>query len=296
MNHLTDRQLASFSAGIMSPGDLLAADDHLAGCEACRDRLAAGLPEPPWIERAPSPSEVEDLARFRALVDSTPQRRRVWIRPLAMAAGVAAIAIGVGLWQRNDIPPQYRPLVNSARQTRSIAEPPILAQLRGSPPSQLRGSAEPAAVRLLSPVGVVTASDRPTFRWEGALGAAGYVVSVFDARYQEVARSPALATTEWQPPISLQRGESYSWQIEAGVPMPPNREARFAVLAQDAADRIEAVRRESGSHLLIGLLYAREGVLDLAIAELRQAQSANPRDDSVRSLLQSAENLSAAKQ
>jgi hypothetical protein len=37
-------------------------------------------------------------------------------------------------------------------------------------------------------------------------------VSVFDARYQEVARSPALTGTEWQPPTSLKRGESYSWQ------------------------------------------------------------------------------------
>jgi hypothetical protein len=45
-----------------------------------------------------------------------------------------------------------------------------------------------------------------------APGATSYVVSVFDARYQEVARSPALTGTEWQPPTSLKRGESYSWQ------------------------------------------------------------------------------------
>jgi anti-sigma factor RsiW len=36
--HLTDEQLARFAAGAGTPEDVLAVDDHLAACAACRDR------------------------------------------------------------------------------------------------------------------------------------------------------------------------------------------------------------------------------------------------------------------
>src|SRR5690242_8389860 len=41
MTHLDDATLAKIRDGVLSPSALLAADDHLAGCEICRARFAA---------------------------------------------------------------------------------------------------------------------------------------------------------------------------------------------------------------------------------------------------------------
>ena len=38
--HLTDEQIARYRGRTLAPADLLAADDHLAGCDRCRNRLA----------------------------------------------------------------------------------------------------------------------------------------------------------------------------------------------------------------------------------------------------------------
>lgn len=42
-SHLTDEQIARYRGRTLAPADLLDADDHLAGCESCRERLASGL-------------------------------------------------------------------------------------------------------------------------------------------------------------------------------------------------------------------------------------------------------------
>ena len=39
-SHLTDEQIARYRGRMLAPADLLDADDHLAGCVACRHRLA----------------------------------------------------------------------------------------------------------------------------------------------------------------------------------------------------------------------------------------------------------------
>jgi hypothetical protein len=39
-SHLTDEQIARYRGRTLAPADLLDADDHLAGCGTCRDRLA----------------------------------------------------------------------------------------------------------------------------------------------------------------------------------------------------------------------------------------------------------------
>src|SRR5438874_2510936 len=42
IEHLSDEQLERYHGRGMSPEELLAADDHAARCEACRQRLEAG--------------------------------------------------------------------------------------------------------------------------------------------------------------------------------------------------------------------------------------------------------------
>lgn len=289
MTHLTNTQLDAFRAGTLSAPDLLAVDEHLESCESCRDRLAAGLGEPPGVEHLSfeelqSPGEqarlhlaacamcrreAEELAEFRVQIDG---RRRTWVVPLATAAGVAVLAISASLWMRSRTTTELAPA--------SIEPPAILAQLRSGRPTMLRGTPAPESFRLLAPLGTVVLSDRPSFRWTALPGAVSYQVAIYDMSYGEVARSPELSITEWQPTVPLHRGAIYSWQVEAkrdGVnlhaPVPPAPEARFAVLSEDATRRIDEARRAHASHLQLGLLYAHEGVVDLAVEELKQANA-----------------------
>ena len=73
-------------------------------------------------------------------------------------------------------------------------------------------------------------------------GASRYQVAIFDARFEEVARSEAITGTEWTPARPLPRGVTLSWQLTATTargavqaPVPPAPEARFRVA--DAAQR-----------------------------------------------------------
>ena len=43
--HLSEQLIDTYRAGRLSPGELLALDDHLAACDACRQRLNSALPQ-----------------------------------------------------------------------------------------------------------------------------------------------------------------------------------------------------------------------------------------------------------
>jgi len=104
--------------------------------------------------------------------------------------------------------------------------------------------------------------------------------------------------TAWTVTPPLARGQSYSWQVKAikdgqqfQAPKPPAPQARFRVLGGQQADEIVRARRSYGSsHLVLGLMYARAGLLDEAARELRALQSANPNSDVARRLLASIQN------
>jgi hypothetical protein len=102
------------------------------------------------------------------------------------------------------------------------------------------------------------------------------VVAVFDDNFEKMAESPALATPEWQPDQPLARGRIFNWQVTAKVggatvraPVPPAAEARFEVVPDEGAARIEAARREHPqNHLLLAVLCAQTGALDDSAKEL----------------------------
>jgi Flp pilus assembly protein TadD len=68
--------------------------------------------------------------------------------------------------------------------------------------------------------------------------------------------------------------------------VPPAGEARFAVLDEKQAGRIQAVRNgEHRSHLLLGVLYAQAGLVPEARVELRKLEVENPDSAVVKRLL-----------
>jgi hypothetical protein len=104
---------------------------------------------------------------------------------------------------------------------------------------------------------------------------------------------PASATT-WTPHEPLSPNETYEWEVEAlkdgetlaKSPAPPEPEARFRVL--DAASRIalQQVREKWGaSHLVMGLAYARTGLVAEARREFEELARENPRSPLPKNLL-----------
>ncbi len=115
MSHVDDGKLHTYLDGECGERERQQIEDHLAGCEVCRERLdearmasqsASGLlaelepsavPAPPW-------SELEHRAAARQ--QSTP--RKAWVRPGMAWAAVMALAFGVG-WLSNSymsLPPE----------------------------------------------------------------------------------------------------------------------------------------------------------------------------------------------
>jgi hypothetical protein len=124
-------------------------------------------------------------------------------------------------------------------------------------------------------------------------GADGYVVEVYDDKFNQVASSPQLDSNKWTVQMPLTRGVVYSWQVKAikdgrefVSPRPPSPQAKFHILDKGKAIEISQARRTyASSHLTMGLLYAQAGLLDEAEQEFRALQKANPGSALVRMLL-----------
>lgn len=159
-----------------------------------------------------------------------------------------------------------------------------------------RESASPPPFELISPIGIIVQSDRPTLRWQALEGATSYMVAVFDRNSKPVASSERLSTTEWTLPAPLPRGEIYSWRafairnemwIESPRAQGPN--VSFKVLEEAKAKEIEETRRLApGSHLALGVQYARAGLIAEAEKEFRELANKNPDSPAVHQLLATA--------
>jgi hypothetical protein len=252
----------------------------------------------------PCREEVADLAEFRSSLlpaatrlSAAPRRRLpVW---LAAAAAVVLAAGAAWWWDNAHRPPD---LVAMALATGELNVPgPILA-LRGAP-SVVRGSAAAASFALLAPLGTAVVDDRPRFTWNPLAGASAYRVAIFASGFRKVRESAWLASSEWTPPESLERGQVYSWEVTARMgtaedsptvraPSLSDPEARFQVMdAAEAADLERALREHPESHLLLGVLFARAGALDLAEQELALHVTANPQSAQAARLLEKVRTL-----
>jgi len=339
--HITDEQIAQFRDRTLAPAELLELDEHIAGCPACRDRLAAGVNPFKEIrtlrtdvaghlrydeivafsEGSATPeqrahlqqcamcqAEVQDLSRFRTELHDTPRAPRrapvvpitswkKWTLPAAIAAGVVLIA-GGAVWNARrhqtqetattapkstdaPLPPAEQALLDRAMAANRLDRASVLDQLIVKPGTLLGSSSESASFDLLSPVGTTVLTDRPTMRWTPLVGAASYVVSIFDAKFEKLAESPALTGTDWKVSTALPRGQVLIWQVTADragrrirAPQPPAPEARFEVVTEDVANHIAAIEQQHpGNSLLRAVLFANAGALDEAEEALRAMDS-----------------------
>jgi hypothetical protein len=105
-------------------------------------------------------------------------------------------------------------LVKTALSTQRVKPAPSVSDLIGTK-QVLMGGTDGNSFSLLSPVGAVLQTDRPTFRWSPLSGASFYVVTVYDAAVNAAATSPQLSGTEWVVPHPLKRGGVYTWEVAA---------------------------------------------------------------------------------
>lgn len=185
---------------------------------------------------------------------------------------------GVDQW-----PSEYQRLAREALTVQRVEKSPLLAGLSRPVSSLMGGDDEGRRFAAIEPAGKVTLTNRPTFRWSRLSGATGYIVEVYDAQFNQALSSPLLTSDSWVAP-PLARGQVYSWQVKAIrdgqefiAPRPPAPQAKFRILDQATTAEIARARRDyASSHLLLGLLYARAGLIAEAEAEFRALQKANP--------------------
>lgn len=296
--------LTAYVDGTLDREELDAVQAHIDGCRRCR----------------------EDAADLRAAASTLQQPRRSWIAAAAAAAAAVAIIATTLLIRKEhavrpappvsetvtqttapappaETPapapapvhayarPEWRAAVAEALRDGAIAMPAALADLQVRP-DQERAPSDRVTARL-EPTGVILDATRPRFRWTATQGAT-YLVSVFDEGAL-VMESPELSEATWRPDRALARGRPYQWQVEVRLdatrvilPAPPAPPALFRVLDARAHEELEHARAtHAGEPLLLGVLYARNGLRAEAERELRRVDT-----EDGRRLLRSVEEWS----
>jgi hypothetical protein len=155
-----------------------------------------------------------------------------------------------------------------------------------------------SSFRPLSPVGVVISNDRPTLRWKPLGGATSYMVTLFDADFNRIAKSESQAATEWRVTVPLRRGRVYSWEVtalkdgqEITAPVAPAPRAQFKILESERLEELASLEKQRPvSHLTLGVMYARAGLLDEAEREFQRLLRENPRLLLARNLLRTVQS------
>ena len=197
------------------------------------------------------------------------------------------------------LPPAVQNLVGHSLRTASVQTPRSLDSLRNGASGVLMGGDAGAGgvpFALVSPVGKILREQRPVLRWRALAGAASYTVVIVNADFKQVAQSEKLTATEWTPPLPLERGATYFWQVtaiepngrESTSPAPTAPQAKFQVLDARTFDHLKSFAAlHPDSHLALGVLYAKAGLLDEAGNEFEKLVKQNPRSPVARKLLQS---------
>ncbi|HYE74807.1 MAG TPA: hypothetical protein VEF04_15820, partial [Blastocatellia bacterium] len=184
-------------------------------------------------------------------------------------------------------------LAANALRVGQVETPAELKQL-SSPGSGLMGTSRDETFRLISPTGKIVASNRPTLQWQALSGASSYVVTIANPQTNFVLSSETITTTQWKPTEPLPRGQTYTWQVtaikdgkETKSPLPDAPDAQFRILSQREFDEIaQAEKAYVGNHLMLGLVYARKGLLSESEIHFNALLAANPQSQVAKRLLQ----------
>lgn len=198
-----------------------------------------------------------------------------------------------------NVSPVLRDEIVAALNGKDIAPPPFYTsddsatiKTRGSKPEGVTNS-----ISLLSPVNKTIRTDTPTFEWEsGSISngelTAEYQVSVVDEEFNLIAQSPVLKETEWKIETPLVRGKKYRWQVKVFTnaddelqSSAPDKGASFKILSESEDIEIAESEKRLKSHLALGVMYLKAGLLDEAEREICALQKLNPKSEQIKRLL-----------
>jgi hypothetical protein len=191
------------------------------------------------------------------------------------------------------LPNRYRQAVKDVLKAGQVSLPPVIARLRSGSETMMSGNAGESGFNLVSPVGIVVETNRPRFRWKSFSDAVEYEVSVSDVRGEVIERG-TVPDTDWRPASPLVRGRVYHWQVraitkdgrEVKSPSVGQPDAKFKVMDQNQLDELERARKVySSSHLVLGTIYAKAGLVNEARREFRALLAANPESQISRRIL-----------
>jgi hypothetical protein len=256
-------------------------------------------------EYAATNKTVENLqAQLQDLQQSTlqtvkPEEGNSILIALNDGAGQITLDKAGNLTGLTTLAPVYQQMVKTSLLSERVQTPASIGNLTGRAGTLLGGSGEGVAFALLSPVGTNISPERPTFHWVAVKGATQYLVAVYDEDFNWVATSQPITATSWTTTTTLKRGATYFWQVSAmkdgneiKSPVPPAPEAKFRIIEPAKANELAQLKKRSGnSHLAIGLIYAREGLLDDAEREFATLLQANPKSELARKLLNNVKAL-----
>jgi hypothetical protein len=195
-----------------------------------------------------------------------------------------------------------RQYVARAALSEQIVPSDVLRRLSGEPGSVRGNNDGSQGFRLLYPVRRVVTEARPVFRWESLPGVSSYRVYVLDQDGNGVSQSEELppTQTQWEASASLRRGQIFSWVVTALVdgkkvvsPSASAPEIKFAVLSRADFKELSQLKK-SNSHLVLGVFYARVGLLNEAEREFEGLVELNPQSELPRKLLQSVRTIRKA--
>jgi hypothetical protein len=286
--HLRSETLFGYEHRLLTPEELTAVFAHTAQCADCRLALAARM-------------NVNEMAADAQALLASPPQSTVRQFPRYVAAAALIVVSATAFWYSRSHPAASTesPAVEQALRTGHMELPQFLGELQ--PRRQvLMGGPDAPAAQILSPRGTAVAGLPVEFRWQPLAGDWTYQVRVFTLTGDPVTTSPDVVTPYWSCQQDLKAGADYQWQVTAvrgsqrvTLPEPSETPPRFRVLDSASAQRVrELANRQQSDHLLLGVEYARAGLLDDARAQLSAAARLAPRRPEILRLL---ESLSSAK-
>ncbi len=193
---------------------------------------------------------------------------------------------------------EQKSMVVSAMQKGQLNVPSVLNELR---PNGDAFRFKSGALEVRAPFSTVIMTPQPEFTWkmpDDAVACNVILESVNDAKTK--IKTKPLKEERWKPKKPLTPGGIYSWQVIAlnnqgkEVSRVPERigVARFKVLGEDRAVALEKSRLTFGSsHLVMGILYAQEGMVDYAAREFQELVKANTNSRIPQNLLESVNRM-----
>jgi len=273
-SHLSIDDLLRIHDGELADGELTTMGRHLTDCDQCSA-----------VAHEMFGSEASQLPRVVPIASRSSRTMPF----LLAAAAIIAVVIGIAFFMRK--PPRPIPIARSpwdqlktsVVREGAIAAPAIVTAVRVNAAEQLRGENTAQPARSLEPNGIVVDDTRPRFHWRADAGTS-VVVSIFENGAQ-AGRSESLHSDSWTPPNDLRRGAVYQWQLEVTkegrlhtVPAAPHLPCTFAIVSDDAHRELaEAELRAPSDHLLLGILAARGGLQQKALAEFALVDSPDAR-------------------